>query len=115
MFDDSASSSVAEAVAPAFGWPDSQPPPPQAPEVISHDPDLAVRARLNAIVLDGLVLGLVTGVLFAALGTTARSPDALLLLLGLEFFYFFALEAATGQTIGKLSFMSMSSGSTARR
>jgi uncharacterized RDD family membrane protein YckC len=99
IFGDPALSNVAEAAAPAFGWPDSQPPP--AAEVISHDADLAVRARLNAIVLDGLILGLVIEVLLAALGAAARSPDALLLLLGLQFFYFFALEAATGQTIGK--------------
>ena len=99
IFGDPALSSVAEAAAPAFDWPDSQPPP--APEVISHNPDLAVRARLNAIVLYAVILGAVIKVLLAALGAAARSPDALLLLLGLQFFYFFALEAATGQTIGK--------------
>jgi uncharacterized RDD family membrane protein YckC len=104
MLDDSALSSVAEAAAPeaaapGFGWPDSE--LPRAPEVASRDPNMAVRARLNAIVLDGVILGLAIRLLLSALGAAARSPDALLLLLGLQFVYFFAFEAATGQTIGK--------------
>jgi uncharacterized RDD family membrane protein YckC len=93
--------SVAEA-GPVFGWPDL--PPPPAPEVAASDPDLAVRAPLNAILLDGVILGLATGVLLGLLGTAARSPDALLLIFGLQFLYFFALEAATGQTVGKRAF-----------
>lgn len=93
--------SVAEA-APVFGWLDSQ--PPSAPEVAPRDPDLAVRARLNAILLDAVILGLATGVLLGVLGTAARSPDTLLLVFGLQFLYFFALEAATGQTVGKRAF-----------
>jgi len=40
-------------------------------------------------------------VLEAALGSTARSPDTLLLFFGLQFFYFFACELSRGQTIGK--------------
>jgi len=92
---------VAEAP-PTFGWPDAQPPP--AAEAAPRDPDLAVRARLNAILLDGVIIGVATALLFGALGTAARSPDALLLVLGLQFIYFFAFEAATGQTIGKRAF-----------
>jgi hypothetical protein len=61
-------------------------------------------APLNAILLDGVILGLATGVLLSLLGTAARSPDALLLIFGLQFLYFFALEAATGQTVGKRAF-----------
>ena len=92
---------VAEA-RPAFDWPEAALPP--APEAAPLDPDLAVRARLNAILLDGVILAVATAVLVGALGTTARSPDALLLVLGLQFIYFFALEAATGQTVGKRAF-----------
>jgi uncharacterized RDD family membrane protein YckC len=63
-----------------------------------------VRGRLNAIVLDLLLLGVATRLLQGALGDSARSTDALLLFAGLQFAYFFACEASNGQTIGKRVF-----------
>lgn len=90
------------AEASAFSWTGSSQAPAQAAPVVGTlDPDVAVRARLSAIVMDGIIVGIPTGVLEAALGSTARSPDTVLLFLGLQFLYFFAFELSRGQTIGK--------------
>jgi len=86
----------------AFSWSGSSEPPAQpAPQTGALDPDVAVRARLSAIVIDGIIVGIPTAILTAMLGSTARSPDTALLFLGLQFFYFFAFELSRGQTIGK--------------
>ena len=86
----------------AFNWSGSTDPPVQpAPQAGALDPDVAVRARLCAIWIDGIIIGIPTAILTAALGSTARSPDTVLLFLGLQFFYFFAFELSRGQTIGK--------------
>jgi len=86
----------------AFNWSGATEPPVQpAPQAGALDPDMAVRARLGAILIDGIIVGIPTAILTAALGSTARSPDTLLLFLGLQFFYFFAFELSRGQTIGK--------------
>lgn len=64
-------------------------------------PDAAVRARLNAAILDAIIVGAVTRGIVAVLGAGTFSGDAILLLLAVQFLYFFASEVATGQTIGK--------------
>lgn len=67
-------------------------------------PQAAVRARLNAVVLDLLLLGLGSQlVLSAAGGSASRSERALIFLL-VEFAYFFAYELRGGRTIGKRIF-----------
>jgi uncharacterized RDD family membrane protein YckC len=75
-----------------------------APQPGSRGPQFAVRGRLNAIVLDLVLLTLVTSVLVAALGEKPRSADGLLLLLALQLGYFFICETRGGQTIGKRVF-----------
>jgi uncharacterized RDD family membrane protein YckC len=70
----------------------------------AQSPQSAVRGRLNAIILDLLLLGAVTRLLQGALGESVRSTDALLLFLGLQFAYFFVCEAGSGRTVGKRIF-----------
>jgi len=65
------------------------------------DPDAAVRARLNAAVIDALLIGASTRALLSVLSLSTSAGGALLLILGLQFLYFFALELRSGQTIGK--------------
>jgi len=77
------------------------PPPTPAATADAGRPDAAVRARLNAIVIDGLILAPILGLLLAGSGGPTRSPKALLLAAVLQFAYFFLLEARSGQTIGK--------------
>ena len=60
-----------------------------------------MRARLNAAILDLFLVGLLVRGLVAVFGAATFSGDAVLLLLAVEFLYFFVLEAYTGQTIGK--------------
>jgi uncharacterized RDD family membrane protein YckC len=74
------------------------------PNETSRSPQFAVRSRLNAIILDLLLVGVATRLLQSALGASARSADAVLLFFALQFAYFFAFEARTGQTIGKRIF-----------
>ena len=88
----------------AFAWGDSfEPPTPSAspPVLVAPNPDAALRARISAIVIDSIVIGIATSALSLALGAAARSPDTVLLFLGLQFLYFFAFELGRGQTIGK--------------
>jgi uncharacterized RDD family membrane protein YckC len=67
-------------------------------------PQVAVRARLNAIILDLLVLGAAVRALAAGLGHSVSPATELLLFAALQFAYFFALESRGGQTIGKRVF-----------
>jgi uncharacterized RDD family membrane protein YckC len=67
-------------------------------------PQGALRARLNAVVVDLILLGLVTQlVLSVARGSTSRSEHALVFLV-LEIAYFFVCELRSGRTIGKRLF-----------
>jgi uncharacterized RDD family membrane protein YckC len=72
--------------------------------VVAIEPQPAVRGRLNAIVLDLILLGLVERLLLAVTGSPTRSSTVFLLFFGLQFAYFFGYEARTGQTIGKRIF-----------
>lgn len=65
------------------------------------NPDAAIRARINAGVLDGIVVGLLSAVLVALLGLSWQSIDAAVLVLGVQFVYFFLNESRTGDTPGK--------------
>jgi len=65
------------------------------------NPDAAVRARLNAAIIDGLIIGAIVGGLTGLLGAARFSGDAILLVFAGQFVYFFALEMGTGQTLGK--------------
>ena len=82
-------------------WAPVTPPGVSAPAETRADPDAAVRARLNAAIIDAIVIGAVTRALVSLLGVATSSGDAILLVLGVQFLYFFALELRTGQTIGK--------------
>jgi uncharacterized RDD family membrane protein YckC len=77
-------------------------PKPQPPA--SAEPQVAVRARLNAIVLDLVLLGLVSRVLLAVTGARASSGSVFALFTVLQLAYFFVYEASSGQTIGKRFF-----------
>jgi uncharacterized RDD family membrane protein YckC len=70
----------------------------------SLGPQVAIRARLNAFILDLLLLGVATRLLAGGLGHSVSASTELLLLAALQFAYFFTLEARTGQTIGKRVF-----------
>jgi uncharacterized RDD family membrane protein YckC len=65
------------------------------------DPDAAVRARINAGVLDVIIVGLCTGLLLAILGIPVGSLDAAGLILGCQFVYFFLLESRPRSSPGK--------------
>lgn len=73
----------------------------RATVVAPVDPDTAVRARVNAAIVDCLILGAIGWGLVAALGAATFSGDAILLILAVQFLYFFILEVGTGQTLGK--------------
>jgi uncharacterized RDD family membrane protein YckC len=105
MPDDAFSGLLDTGAAPSFSQPAAPTPQQRAPsKETSTSPQFAVRGRLNAIVLDLLLVGIATRLLLVALGDSAQSADALLVLLGLQFTYFFVYEARTGQTIGKRMF-----------
>jgi uncharacterized RDD family membrane protein YckC len=67
-------------------------------------PQVAVRARINAIILDLVLVGIASRLIGAVLGASVRSSDSLLLLLAIQFAYFFTCELQSGQTIGKRAF-----------
>ena len=73
-------------------------------DAASTSPQVAVRARLNAIILDLVLVGIVGRLIAAGLGASTRSADSLLLVLGIQFAYFFTCELHSGQTIGKRAF-----------
>ncbi len=60
-----------------------------------------MRARLNAAIIDGIIIGAIVGGLTVLFGAARFSGDAILLVLVGQFLYFFALEMGTGQTLGK--------------
>jgi uncharacterized RDD family membrane protein YckC len=68
------------------------------------EPQRAVRARLNAIILDLILLGLLARVVLAVVGAPSQSATVILLFLALQFAYFFGCEVRHGQTIGKRIF-----------
>jgi uncharacterized RDD family membrane protein YckC len=67
-------------------------------------PQAAIRARLNAVVLDLILLGLVSQVLAKAVAPGAGSSTRALVFLAVQFAYFFIWELRSGQTIGKRIF-----------
>jgi uncharacterized RDD family membrane protein YckC len=67
-------------------------------------PQAAIRARLNAIVLDLILLGFVSQLLAGAMTSGASSSTRALVFLGVQFAYFFIWELRSGQTIGKRIF-----------
>jgi uncharacterized RDD family membrane protein YckC len=71
---------------------------PQPVAALGLAPDRALRARLSAILIDGVILGIVTRL---ALGGVDDFGAAALLALALQFAYFFIPEALGAQSIGK--------------
>lgn len=67
-------------------------------------PQAALRARINAVILDLLLLGLVSQVLAAALRGTTTRPERALAFVVIQLSYFFLCEFASGRTIGKRAF-----------
>ncbi len=67
-------------------------------------PQAAVRSRLNAVVLDLILLGFVSQLLAGALSGSASSATRAGVFLAIEFTYFFVCELKSGQTIGKRIF-----------
>lgn len=68
------------------------------------EPDDAIRARLNAAVLDTLLVGGVTVAVVAAFGVSFSSPATFVPSIVVQFTYFFACEARWGRTVGKRAF-----------
>jgi uncharacterized RDD family membrane protein YckC len=64
-------------------------------------PDAAVRARLNAAIIDGIIIGVIVRVLVGVLSASTFSGDGILLIFAGQFLYFFIMEVGTGQTLGK--------------
>jgi uncharacterized RDD family membrane protein YckC len=62
---------------------------------------VAVRARLNAAIIDGVIIGAIVGALVGVVGAATFSGDGILLIFAAQFLYFFTLEMGTGQTLGK--------------
>ena len=67
-------------------------------------PQDALRARLNAVVLDLLLLGLVSQLIATVAGSSKDTGGRALTFLSVEFAYFFVCELASGRTIGKRVF-----------
>jgi uncharacterized RDD family membrane protein YckC len=67
-------------------------------------PQAAVRARLNAVVLDLLLLGVASQLLVSSLGASKSPSERGLIFLIVEFGYFFVCELAYGRTLGKRIF-----------
>jgi uncharacterized RDD family membrane protein YckC len=67
-------------------------------------PQAALRARMNAVILDLLLLGVVSQLLAGAVSHDATSATRAVVFLGVEFVYFFACEFYGGRTIGKRIF-----------
>lgn len=80
------------------------PPAPKPQPPVWAEPQVAVRARLNAIVLDLILLGLLSRILLAVTDARASSGVVLALFTVLQLAYFFVYEASSGQTIGKRLF-----------
>jgi uncharacterized RDD family membrane protein YckC len=70
----------------------------QSSAALGYAPDRAIRARLNAILIDGLILGVITRL---ALGGVDDFGTAALVALVLQFAYFFVQEATGARTLGK--------------
>jgi uncharacterized RDD family membrane protein YckC len=67
-------------------------------------PQAAIRARLNAVILDLILLGFLSQLIAGAMTYGARSSTRALVFLGVQFAYFFIWELRSGQTIGKRIF-----------
>jgi uncharacterized RDD family membrane protein YckC len=63
--------------------------------------EAALHSRLNAAVIDQLLLAVTAAGLASALGTTLRSLSFVALALTIELGYFFTCELTSGQTLGK--------------
>ena len=74
---------------------------PVAP-ALGYAPDRAIRSRLTAIVIDGVLVGLLIRVLVPALGADTLAA-ASFVGLAVQFLYFFLQEALAGKTVGKRS------------
>jgi len=68
------------------------------------EPDAAIRSRLNAAVLDGIVLGVLIEIVVRARGGATLSGDNLLLAYIGQFLYFAVCESLWGQTLGKRAY-----------
>lgn len=68
------------------------------------EPEAAIRGRLNAAVLDGLLLGVITEIVVHARGGALFSAGSLLFAYVGQFLYFWACESAWGQTLGKRAY-----------
>jgi uncharacterized RDD family membrane protein YckC len=68
------------------------------------NPDAALRARINAGVLDNIVVNLGWGVLRVVFGFSFASIEAAALFIGCQFAYFFLHELRSGSTPGKRRF-----------
>jgi uncharacterized RDD family membrane protein YckC len=98
------------------GGPTETPGAPLTPDTLSEHPDLArlsralqapqaaIRARLNAVALDLILLGLVSQLLARVITPGAGSSTRALVFLAVQFAYFFTWELRSGQTIGKRVF-----------
>ena len=67
-------------------------------------PQAAIRSRLNAVVLDLILLGFVSQLLAGSLSGSVSSATRAWIFLALEFTYFFVCELRSGRTIGKRIF-----------
>ena len=67
-------------------------------------PQAAIRARLNAVILDLILLGFLSQLLAGATTSGASSSTRALVFLVVQFSYFFIWELRSGQTIGKRMF-----------
>ncbi|MEA2496455.1 MAG: hypothetical protein QOJ29_4366 [Thermoleophilaceae bacterium] len=68
--------------------------------MLGFAPDRAIRGRLSAILIDGLLVGLASRLLFPAIGIHSFGGITVAFIV-LQFLYFFLQEASGGQTIGK--------------
>jgi uncharacterized RDD family membrane protein YckC len=67
---------------------------------LGYAPDRAIRGRLNAILIDGVLLGVLSRLLIPGLGIHGLANASLAFLI-LQFLYFFLQETGGGRTIGK--------------
>jgi hypothetical protein len=66
-----------------------------------EDAEAALRSRLNAAVIDQILVGVFTGAVALVLHVTLASLSFVGLAVAIELLYFFVEESRSGQTIGK--------------
>jgi uncharacterized RDD family membrane protein YckC len=87
-----------------FAWEPAPPLPVEPGLAAATEPNVAVRSRMNAAILDTILISVVVAIVAGTTGGTPITGDRLLLVYLAQFVYFASFEALGGQTLGKRVF-----------